>query len=140
MLAHWVNSELGLEEAEGYSEECIRLWLHKCGFKVWCILYMSGYENLYNFTSQKVKETKKGCYVDGHEREDVVLDRQTRILPQMERILEECVVEQDENGKISIVNEDAEWILVSVDQKAHKSNERPIWWVKKEWQENFFND
>ena len=67
--------------------------------------------------------------MDGHEREDVVLDRQTRFLPQMEKILEECVrVEQDENGKISIVNEDAEWILVSVDQivkhalfKAHKS-------------------
>ena len=78
--------------------------------------------------------------MDGHELEDVVLDRQTRILPQMERILEECVVEQDENGKISIVNEDAEWILVSVDQKAHKSNERPIWWVNNELRENFFND
>ena len=34
MLAQWVNSELELGEAENYSEECIRQWLHKCGFKV----------------------------------------------------------------------------------------------------------
>ena len=75
-----------------------------------------------------MKECKKGVYVDGHEREDVVRDRQERFLPQMEKILEECVgVREDENGTISIVNEDAEWILVSVDQKAHKSNERPRW-------------
>ena len=66
--------------------------------------------------------------MDGHEREDVVRDRQERFLPEMEKIMEECVgVRQDENGIISIVNADAPWILVSVDQKAHKSNERPLW-------------
>ena len=75
-----------------------------------------------------MKECKKSTYVDGHEREDVVRDRQERFLPQMEEILAECVgVTEDEDGSISIVNEDAEWILVSVDQKAHKSNERPLW-------------
>ena len=75
-----------------------------------------------------MKECKKGVYVDGHEREDVVRDRQERFLPEMEKIMEECVgVREDENGIISIVNEDAPWILVSVDQKAHKSNERPLW-------------
>ena len=31
--------------------------------------------------------------MDGHEREDVVLDRQTRFLPQMEKILEEMAQE-----------------------------------------------
>ena len=75
-----------------------------------------------------MKECKKSTYVDEHEREDVVRDRQERFLPQMEEILAECVgVTEDEDGSISIVNEDAEWILVSVDQKAHKSNERPLW-------------
>ena len=34
---------------------------------------------------------------------------------------------KDENGVIQIVNPDAEWILVSQDEKAHKSNERPTW-------------
>lgn len=33
-LAKWVNAELQLDEAENYSEECVRLWLHKCGFQV----------------------------------------------------------------------------------------------------------
>ena len=33
-LASWVNTELALDRDEKYSEECIRLWLHKCGFKV----------------------------------------------------------------------------------------------------------
>ena len=55
-----------------------------------------------------MKSSKKGVYVDGHEREDVVCDRQERFLPEMAKVLEECVgVRQDENGIISIVNEDA---------------------------------
>ena len=33
-LAKWVNQELQLGEVEKYSEECIRLWLQECGFKV----------------------------------------------------------------------------------------------------------
>ena len=33
-LSKWVNQELQLGEDEKYSEECIRLWLHECGFKV----------------------------------------------------------------------------------------------------------
>ena len=66
--------------------------------------------------------------MDGHERADVVLDRQERFLPEMAKVMEECVgVREDENGVISIVNPDAQWILVSQDEKAHKSNERPRW-------------
>ena len=66
--------------------------------------------------------------MDGHERADVGSDRQERFLPQMKNIMEECVgVREDENGVIQIVNPDAEWILVSQDEKAHKSNERPTW-------------
>ena len=57
-------------------------------------------------------------------------DRQERFLPEMSKIMEECVgVRQDENGVISVVNEDAKWILVSMDQKAHKSNEQTIWYI-----------
>lgn len=76
----------------------------------------------------KVKPYKKGVYVDGHEREDVVLDRQERFLPQMEELMRESVgVRQEMDGSITIVNEDAKYIIVSVDQKAHHSNERPSW-------------
>ena len=72
---------------------------------------------------------KKGVYVDGHEREDVVRDRQDRFLPEIEQVLSECVrVEVKEDGAITFVNEDAPYILVSVDQKAHKSNETPSWY------------
>ena len=67
-------------------------------------------------------------YVDGHEREDVVRDRQDRYLPEIEQLMRECVgVEQGEDGQINIINEEAEWIIVSVDQKAHKSNETASW-------------
>ena len=67
-------------------------------------------------------------YVDGHEREDVVRDRQDRYLPEMEQLMRECVgVEQGEDGQINIINEEAEWIIVSVDQKAHESNETASW-------------
>ena len=75
-----------------------------------------------------MKQTKKGVYTDGHERDDVVRDRQERFLPEMKRIMEECVrVKEDENGAITIENEEAEWILVSMDQKAHMSNEQTLW-------------
>ena len=81
-----------------------------------------------NQTPTQVKQTKKGVYTDGHERDDVVRDRQERFLPEMKRIMEECVrVKEDENGAITIENEEAEWILVSMDQKAHKSNEQTLW-------------
>ena len=67
-------------------------------------------------------------YVDGHEREDVVRDRQDRYLSEIEQLMRECVgVEQGEDGQINIINEEAEWIIVSVDQKAHKSNETASW-------------
>ena len=56
-------------------------------------------------------------------------DRQDRYLPEMEQLMRECVgVELGEDGQINIVNEEAEWILVSVDEKAHKSNETPSWY------------
>ena len=67
----------------------------------------------FNHTPTQVKQTKKGVYTDGHERDDVVRDRQERFLPEMAKIMEECVrVREDENGTISIENEEAEWIVV----------------------------
>ena len=51
-LTVWVNDTLGLEGDNKYKEGAIWKWLHSCGFKV--------------------MENKKGCYFDGHERDDVV--------------------------------------------------------------------
>ena len=76
----------------------------------------------------QVKPYKKGVYVDGHEREDVVKDRQERFLPEMEELMRESVgVREELDGSLTIINEDAKHIIVSVDQKAHHSNERPSW-------------
>ena len=50
------------------------------------------------------------------------------VLPEMEKLMKECVgVQLGEDGAIIVVNEEAEWIIVSVDQKAHKSNEAASW-------------
>ena len=66
--------------------------------------------------------------MDGHERPDVVADRQNRFIPQMEELINDCVwVKEDEDGQLVICNTDARYLPVSVDQKAHKSNERPTW-------------
>ena len=76
----------------------------------------------------QVKEYKKGLYVDGHERPDVVADRQERFIPQMEQLIQQSVwVQEDTSGNVSICNEEAPQIIVSMDQKAHKSNQRPTW-------------
>ena len=61
-FCEWLNAVLLVSETlePGFprrvSVETARHWLHELGFKV--------------LTS------KKGCFVDGHEREDVVKDRQ----------------------------------------------------------------
>ena len=74
-------------------------------------------------------ETKKGLYYDGHERPEVILDRQERFLPAIEELKKNAVwVEEDEAGNASIVNADKPFLPVSADQKGHHSNERPGWY------------
>ena len=82
----------------------------------------------------QVKEYKKGLYVDGHERDDVVQDRQKRFIPEMEELIKESVwVTEGEDGSLELCNIDAKYLLISMDQKAHKSNERPTWfWADEE--------
>ena len=76
----------------------------------------------------QVKHYQKTVYVDGHERDDVVQDRMERFLPQMEQIMTNCVhTVEDPCGRIRITNENAEHILVSIDQKAQHSNDGPSW-------------
>ena len=71
-------------------------------------------------------ETKKGVYFDGHERPEVVKDRQERFLPAIEELKRNAVwVEEDQHGNISIVNDDKPFLPVSADQKGNHSNERP---------------
>ena len=74
-------------------------------------------------------ETKKGLYYDGHERPEVILDRQERFLPAIEELKKNAVwVEEDEAGNTRIVNADKPFLPVSADQKGHHSNERPGWY------------
>ena len=121
-LASWVNDLLGLDDECGYKEGTMRNWLHLCGFGM--------------------KETKKGCYYDGHEREDVIKvrklhnifktsivfskfqDRNERFIPQLFEILEDSVsVDQTESGEIVVVRPEASYIIVNQDEKIHHSNE-----------------
>lgn len=75
-------------------------------------------------------ETKKGMYFDGHERPEVIQDRQERFLPAIDALKAQAVwVHEDHDGKISVVNTDKPYLPVSVDQKGHHSNERPGWYV-----------
>ena len=79
-------------------------WLHICGFKV--------------------TESKKGIYVDGHERPEVIQDRLKRFIPQLKAILENCVsVDRDSSGNLVIVRPEGKYILVNQDEKIHHSND-----------------
>ena len=52
MLTEWVNCFLDLDEENEYKPGTVRNWLHICRFSL--------------------SESKKGVYIDGHERADVV--------------------------------------------------------------------
>ena len=50
-----------------------------------------------------------------------------RFIPQYEQLLENCVhVTEEQDGTLTLTNEDAEFILINQDEKSHKSNERPV--------------
>ena len=68
-------------------------------------------------------------YYDGHERPEVIRDRQERFLPAIEEMKKKSVwVEEDIAGNVSIVNADKPYLPVSADQKGYHSNERPGWY------------
>ena len=78
-----------------------------------------------------MKQTKKGVYCDGHEREDVVRDRQNRFIPEIMSVIENSVWFEEVDGEFKINNDDADYILISQDEKAHKSNEQISWYLHK---------
>ena len=102
----------------------MRNWLHYCEFSV--------------------RETKKGIYYDGHEREDVVKvlyfniirdrsriilafftqDRLERFIPELLETLENAVkVEKDSEGNVFVTDLDAKYLIVNQDEKSHHSND-----------------
>ena len=70
------------------------------------------------------------CFFSENAKSDMsgttlVRDRRERFLPEMAKILEKCVwVTENENGTISMENEDAEWIVVSLDQNSEGPQEQ----------------
>ena len=67
-----------------------------------------------------VNVSKKGIYYDGHERPDVILSR-GKFADEFNYWREKCVKFDDETLKAT--NEDAAYIMASLDQKAHHSND-----------------
>ena len=67
-----------------------------------------------------VKDTSKGLYFDGHEREDIVKDRMERFIPElMEAEAKSVSVQYQDDGSIQVVRLDAQYIIV---EKIHHSN------------------
>ena len=67
-----------------------------------------------------VNVTKKGIYYDGHERPDVIASR-GKFADNFNYWREKSVKFDDEN--LLAQNEDAEFVMVSLDQKAHHAND-----------------
>ena len=56
-------------------------------------------------------------------------DRQNRFIPEMEELISKSVwIREDEDGQLAMCNTDGEYLIISMDEKAHKSNERPTWY------------
>ncbi|EER03147.1 hypothetical protein Pmar_PMAR018403 [Perkinsus marinus ATCC 50983] len=100
-LAEWVNSDLDLQDEDKYSNRTVLRWMHALGFSV-----------------HSVKNT---LYVDGHERDDVVADRE-RLYKELQEVrpylqtVDDCTLEEAENGA-------ATHILISQDEKIHHSGD-----------------
>ena len=67
------------------------------------------------------KTKKKSCYVDGHEREEVVRDRK-RLFEELEEIKSDCLRVDKES--LDVINRnDAKLLLLSQDESCKHSNE-----------------
>ncbi|KAF8417258.1 hypothetical protein EV426DRAFT_703179 [Tirmania nivea] len=105
------------ERSMEISERTARIWLNKLGFR-W-------------------KDVRKGVYVDGHERDDVVAYRQNIFLPQIDEIQSSGSLRQwDEDGNIIPVYlplplGEKEKILVTHDESTFNANDgKRQMWVK----------
>ena len=76
-------------------------------------------------SSFSVNVSKKGIYYDGHERPDVIPSR-GKFSEEFHFWRSKCVQYDDET--LEVTNEDAKYIMASLDQKAHHSND-----VIKRW-------
>ena len=99
-VSDWVQEHLDLEPSERYSERTIGKWLHQLGFSV--------------------TVSKKGIYYDGHERSDVVQSR--KVFIEKYNYWREKSVQVD-HETLELKNEDASYIMASLDEKAHHSND-----------------
>ena len=99
-VSDWVQEHLELEPSERYSERTIGKWLHQLGFSV--------------------TVSKKGIYYDGHERSDVVQSR--KVFIEKYNYWREKSVQVD-HETLELKNEDASYIMASLDEKAHHSND-----------------
>ncbi|KAF4731125.1 hypothetical protein FOZ63_016171, partial [Perkinsus olseni] len=100
-VAGWVNEDLGLTNEDGYSERTVGDWMHYLGFDIVLV--------------------KKTLYVDGHEREDVVADRE-RFGKQLDDLRPKLLTIDDETLEVQ-ANPEAKFILISQDEKIHHSND-----------------
>ena len=96
------------------SERTARNWLNKLGF-AW-------------------KDVRKGVYIDGHERDDVVRYRQDMFLPSVQQLFDRGLREWDEDGNIITQVDDIpvgekEKILVTHDESTFNANDgkRQMW-------------
>ena len=102
-VTEWVTSFLGLSNKDAYSERTISKWLHILGFNV----------NVH----------KKGIYMDGYERADVVVAR--RKFADAYAFWRAQSVQFDDSSSTldEIPSAEAKYVFVSLDQKAHHSND-----------------
>ena len=102
-ISSWVTEKLGISEEDSFSDRTICNWLHKMGFNI--------------------NVQKKGIYLDGHERKDVIEDR-NEFLKKYARVREDCIQYDDNTDPmVEIPNPNAKRVLVSLDEKAHHSND-----------------
>ena len=103
-VREWVGKKLGLEESEWFSTHTMMRWLHDLGFNVEC--------------------DKKGLYVDGHERADVVESREKFMRDYKEVYSKECFQLDDNNDELpALPKASDQYVLVSQDEKCWHSNE-----------------
>ncbi|RPB23933.1 hypothetical protein L211DRAFT_838386, partial [Terfezia boudieri ATCC MYA-4762] len=104
--------KLESKSKKSISERTARNWLNKLGFEF--------------------KDVRKGVYIDGHEREDVVRYRQEVFLPAMEKLFHSGLREWAEDGSLilkEIPAGEKEKILVTHDESTFNANDgkRRMW-------------